>query len=398
MEEKWLTLALAASDRASRLESVAAPNEWVVLGAPENHVAQSVAAALQQRGDLHAKVGRFIVDRNFQVNIREPLTGKNVVICSSMRPSPKVGDAHYNSAPANTLKTLLLQLAAEEQGASAVHVVEAYQMNGRSDREEHGHGNAQQATHMAAYSGLVPAWRQTLKMDHVVVVEPHDLHTLAAWSPGTHRHATHIDGTRLLVETTLAQLPTVPKRHRILALPDGGSHKRTKELQKLFDRVVTGTKTRTDHDSGPRLHGFDDTRPFKQEDVILLCDDEMAGGSTMAQTIAKLRAQGAQCLHVLIVHNNLTLDPVQRQCTLAWLRHLGATSLRFTDTHAMGHVVHSFEEVCAMTPDAVRMVEAFFTAKDVHAAPEKLFLDLGASVHSVSIGHTVASQLVSAAS
>ncbi len=394
LKQAWIALGAQAAETALRLPKADASQGWVVFGLPSAALATAVAHELHRKGNIDVEVGRYTCDAGGNMSVQTDLAGKRVAIVQGTRPEPAFGLASpYDGVPQVAVSALLLQQAAEEAGAAHIAVVQAYQMNGRADREEH---SLDQCEHVGAYASAVASWHLSLRMDKAVLLDPHDLHTVNAWSPAHRPHAQVLDAMQAMVHTALEELRDTPKAHRILALPDAGSNKRTREIQQLFKngRVVVGDKTRVGHGTSAVLRSLHDGRDFGPKDVVILPDDEISGGATMVQAISRLAEQGAQTIHVLLVHNNLPLDPVQRQLRLGWLRWCGATSLRFTDSQPMGHVVRSFAELCHLHGErAKRAVEEFLEAKRIDTAPEQFFAGLAGAVQVTSAAPQIAEAL-----
>ena len=391
-EAQWQGIAQKAALVASALPS-AAVAESVVFGVQVScALRDSVAVSLQTTGA--AQVGEHQFSRvHPDVQLTTDVRGKDVVIINGQRPAAGDGSADITN-PTMTIEALLLVQAAREAGARRVSVVEAYQMNGRSDIEEHTQ-DAKGETHAAAYCALVAKWFDAVKCSDAVLIENHDTHTPTYWSDSKHAHAQSIDGARLMVQQLMAELTPDEQQNTVLALPDAGSVKRTKQLRKLFSLTFEGQKIRTTHGGEPNLTSMGD-KPIPPHGVVVLTDDETATGSTLAQALCKLREQGATTMHALLTHNNLPLDVVQRNLLLAWFRASGATTVRFTDTHAMGPVVSSYAQLLTLgaTPAQVAAaVQAFITARHLQVTPEALFADLVQAVKVVPVAPAIAQAL-----
>ena len=398
MRQGWHALARKAASTALILPPADSNNAWVVFGLPCDGLATAVARELHRKGHTSVEVGRFACDASGNMTVHTDMVGKRVAIVQGTRPEPAFGLASpYDGVPRIAVQALLLQQAAEEAGASHIAVVQAYQMNGRSDREEH---SLDAREHVGAYATAVASWHLTMRMEQAILLDPHDLHTVNAWSPAHRPHANVVDAMQAMVSAVLDGLQATPEAHRVLALPDAGSNKRTREIQQLFNhgRVVVGDKTRVGHGTKAVLRSLHDGRDFGPQDVVILPDDEISGGATMVQAIGRLAEQGAQTIHVLLVHNNLPLDPVQRHLRLAWLRWCGATSLRFTDSQPMGHVVGSYDELCRLHGARVApAVQAFLEAKHIAATPQGFFANLAQAIHVTSAAPQIAEALLPAA-
>ena len=384
---------VALARQAIRQGGACAPTSargYVVFGSTANpQLQQSVAQALGERGP--SKVGKhtFGASAMPEVMLQTQVASQHVVICDSLRPAPGPGvQEPYLQGPARTLEALMLAQAAREAGARQVTIVQAYQMNGRSDRAEH----TLDGTHAGAYCDLVARWFDAAKCDGQVLVECHDLHTPTYWSSSKHAHAGVVDGIALLVQDALVG---VPKSRAILALPDAGSAKRAKHLRVCFDRTFEGQKIRTAHGAAPELvdGGVGGIDP---QSVVVLPDDETASGKTLVMALKNLRQHGAQTIHVALVHNNLTLDPIERNLRLAMICDAGATTLRVGDTHAMGHVVNSYEELLAQSADPVATAEQvrdFCDKEHIATAPQALFSGLAQKLRKVSMAPAIAAAI-----
>ena len=394
VKHAWEALASRAQNVASTLPQAPQSNAWVVFGLPSTALATAVAQELHRKGNVSVELGRYLCDDHGNMTVSTDLVGKRVAIVQGTRPEPKAGLASpYDGVPRVAVTALLLQQAAEEAGASHIAVVQAYQMNGRADREEH---SLDDREHVGAYATAVAAWHLSMRMDRAILLDPHDLHTVNAWSPAHRPHALVLDAMQSMVKATLKELRETPEANRILALPDAGSNKRTKQIQQLFarGRIVVGDKTRVGHGTTAVLRSMHDGRDFGPRDVVILPDDEISGGATMVQAVGRLVEQGAQTIHVLLVHNNLPLDPVKRHLRLAWLRWCGATTLRFTDSQPMGPVVRSYAELRRLYGQRVdTAVEAFLTAKNIASTPTAFFDNLANAVHITSAAPQIADAL-----
>lgn len=387
-ERAWRLLAYTALRISVALPAVQS-QAVVVFGVEASHTLRDALAGALPDASA-AKVGQHVLCTGIpDVALGTEVEGSDVVVVHGMRPAPSAGQQEpFNGCAALTLEALLLVQAARDNGAKRISVVQAYQMNGRSDIEEH----RINGEHAGAYAPLVAKWFDAVKSDAAILIECHDAHTPTAWSSTRHGHAQVVSGARMLMDDLFASLPDAARQQAILAIPDAGGAKRLKHLRGLFNRTLEGRKLRREHKGEATLQSLGDEQLSPETSVVLI-DDETAGGATLAQSLKMLRDQGARQIHALVVHNNLSLDTTERNLLLAWFRHSGATSMRFSNTHAMGPVASSLEALLAMSPhpsQAARRVAAFLAEKKIAATPEQFFAGLSSSVHVVCCAATLA--------
>ena len=128
----------------------------------------------------------------------------------------------------------------------------------------------------------------------------------------------------------------------------------------MFRRVIAGDKERPNLEA--QLQGMVGDLHFDPSDLLLIPDDETETGSTLKQALAFLWSKGARNMHLVVAHNNLTLNLVERNLRLASFCVAGAQTVRFTDTHQLGQVVASFDELLqlgASTADVERKFTDF---------------------------------------
>jgi ribose-phosphate pyrophosphokinase len=289
-------------------------------------------------GSANPELGRGIADR-MGADLGAPLlefrgrtpyaqlgsdvSKRPVVVVQGTRPAP---GAEPRSSMALFMEALLLCQEAKERGASEITLVLPYMLNARSDKgDQEGVG---------AYAALVAAWIDGLGLGKVVLVEPHAPHVPAFFRKNNVRV---VSGSSILCNHIIERLG---KEDLVMVRPDDGAAKRTRWLaDQLSLPLVNGDKTRDDNNEHAEL------RSLSGSDVegkrCLIFDDEIATGTTMLKTLARLTENRASEAHVAISHANLPLDPDERGALLRKLIAAGPskrTYFYFLDTQPMGRL------------------------------------------------------------
>jgi phosphoribosylpyrophosphate synthetase len=247
---------------------------------------------------------------------------------------------------------MLIARQAHLRGAEQVNLVNPYQFNARSDKAEN---NTKGKT--GAYVQLNGLLLEAAGVNHVVTAECHDPHTLSGAYTGKKIQGSAVQALTLISIKIAEQWMQSSNQGQFrLVTPDAGAAKRTKELtqtlqailkNKLCESRILGEKERGSHkDDSALITNLNlGSVGINTQDKYLITDDETATGSTLCQAILNLKKQGAQNISVAIVHDNMPLDWLLRQLSLARFLFLGVNDLHFSNTQEMGILTKSYDDL-----------------------------------------------------
>ncbi len=330
----------------------------LICGAVNKPLAEEMAESLRQKGEIvrvHQVIGHGI---NASITTDAELCGARVSIVQSTRPNPEneeaVRDYATNGATNYFYEALVLANEAVLRGAAEVNLINPYQFGARSDKAED-NINGRTGAYVQHNGQLINA----AKISKVVTAECHDVHTLSGSYTNDHLRGQAVPALSVIAERLanfwLDNNELIEGAQLRLVTPDAGAAKRTKELtlklQKVLgDRLckqrILGEKNRSSHDENPLISALNaGDVSFSPKDKYLITDDETATGSTLCQAIIKLIAEGARNLSVIVVHNNLPLDWLERQLCLARFLFLGTGDIHFSNTNEMGELASSYADL-----------------------------------------------------
>lgn len=267
-----------------------------------------------------------------------------VTIIQGTRPDLGTPEAdNYTGASRYLFETLMLAQLAHERGARRIEIVFSYQPSARSDKRE-----TKPHNYVGAYACLVGRFADQMRINQTVLVESHDSHAPSYFTNKFNR-GSMVQGLNYLVQKLVDSLGA-DRSKAVLVAPDEGATKRTKALRDLLNiEMVAGQKTRSSHaDDSATVTSLGSGKELDGDKIYIVSDDETLSGSTMAQTLSMLRKQGAEDIRVVLAHNNMPLNPVERNLCLARFMHKGARQIHFFDTQPMGPVVASWDELRKM--------------------------------------------------
>lgn len=349
------------------------PKSHILLSCSANKtLAQKIAKSLQNKEEtltLYAINGQ---GHEATIPKTAELFGATVTIVQSTRPNP---DNHeettaytHHGASFYLFETLMIARQAHLRGARTINLINPYQFNARSDKAEDNElGKAgayvQQNGRLLEASGI----------HRVITAECHDLHTLSGAYTTQHIQSSAIPALSIISASVAKNwLEKNPKAQCRFVAPDAGAVKRTKALAQqlkhnlgthLNEQIVSAEKQRDSHEDGNAFINHLETGHTKlnPDDKYLVGDDETATGRTLCEIISKLQEQGAEDISVIIVHNNMPVDWLERQLCLARFLYMGVKDLHFSDTHEMGSLAkdykHLIQHYAQMTNSSHQAVE-----------------------------------------
>lgn len=322
-------------------------------------LAEKVAANLRQQGELVQVLQIEDKGENARIPHAAKICGAIVTIVQSTRPNPdNLQDAQeylINGASSYFFEAALIARQAQLRGAEKINFINPYQFSARSDKSE---DNTRGRT--GAYVQHNGMLLKAAGVNQVITAECHDCHTMSGSYTGKNIKGLAVSALSLIA-TKLASdwLDDVehPLQGQIrLVTPDAGAAKRTNQLteqlqailgKKLCQSRVLGDKQRDSHQDDSAFIKSLNTGNIEinSQDKFLITDDETATGNTLCQSITSLKAKGAKDISVIVVHNNMPLDWLQRQLCLARFLYLGVNDLHFSDTQEMGCLANSYDDL-----------------------------------------------------
>lgn len=287
------------------------------------------------------------------------LSGAIVTIVQSTRPNPddfehaRSYEAQGNAAYFYEVATVAKQ--AKNRGAETINFVNPYQFSARSDKAENNDKGMTGA--YVQHKGLLI---KKAGIDNVITATCHDDHTMSgSYTDGKSRGSAVPGLTNITVSIAkrwLKQANIAEDAQIRLVTPDEGAAKRTKVLTKQLQNVlgqkmcqsrVMGEKHRDTHkDDSAKISSLSvGSVGIHPQDKYIITDDETATGTTLCQAIDALKQKGAHDISVIVVHNNLPLDWLERQLCLTRFLYMGASDLHFSDTHEMGEIALNYDEM-----------------------------------------------------
>lgn len=324
-------------------------------------LAYKIATSLRMRGEMVKFYSITGAGDKAQIPEEAALDGAVVTIVQSTRPNPDCLESalayQKSGASAYFFETVTVAKQANIRGAAKINLINPYQFSARSDKAE---DNTKGKT--GAYVQQNGMLFKAAGINQVVTAECHDSHTMSGAYTGKKIKGSAVSAISIIV-TRLAQAwisdTDTPLQGQIrLVTPDVGAAKRTKELteqlqailgNKLCQSRVLGEKQRDSHKDDSALisslnSGSIGINPL---DNYLITDDETATGTTLCQAVESLSKNGAKNISVVVVHNNMPIDWLQRQLCLARFFYLGVKDLHFSDTQEMGTLAKSYSDLVA---------------------------------------------------
>lgn len=319
-------------------------------------LAEKIAESLRMRGE-NVKL-YYIEGKGEYARIPDDaiVCGATVTLVQSTRPNPdcieSVKDYQNNGASAYFFEAALIARQAKFRGANTINLINPYQFGARSDKAE---DNAKGKT--GAYVQQNGALLEAAGINQVITAECHDNHTMSGAYTGKTIRGSALPALSLM-STALANewMNNSTGGQLRLVVPDAGAAKRTKELteqlktvlgKKLCQARVLGEKQRNSHDSASAEISCLNSGNIEinAHDKYVITDDETATGNTLCQAVERLVANGAKDIAVVVVHNNMPLDWLERQLCLARFLYLGVNALHFSDTNEMGTLATSYDNL-----------------------------------------------------
>lgn len=287
------------------------------------------------------------------------ICGSVVTIVQSTRPNPeqleKSHQYQQDGASAYLFEVLIIARQAQLRGAETINLINPYQFSARSDKAEDNPKGKTGA--YVQHNGLL---LQAAGVNQVITAECHDNHTMSGAYTGKKIRGSAVPALTI-ISTKLASEWLEDRAHPMqgklrLVTPDAGAAKRTKELTEILEAIlgsrlcqqrVLGEKHRDSHNDNSALISSMNSGSIgiNPNDKYLITDDETASGSTLCQAVESLAKNGAKNIAVVIVHNNISLDWLQRQLCLARFLYLGVNDLHFSDTQEMGKLASDYQDL-----------------------------------------------------
>jgi phosphoribosylpyrophosphate synthetase len=284
------------------------------------------------------------------------ICGAKVTIVQSTRPNPDditlTHDYKINGSVGYFYEAMMIARQAHLRGSAHVNLVDPYQFNARSDKAE---DNIKGKT--GAYVQLNGALLEAAGVNHVITAECHDPHTLSGKYTGKKIKGSAVQALTLISKKIAEHwLQSSDEGQFRLVKPDAGAAKRTKELaqtlkpilgKRLCESEVLGQKERGSHDddSAKVTNLNSGNILINAKDKYVITDDETATGKTLCDAILNLKSQGAEDISVVVVHNNMPIDWLLRQLSLARFIYAGVSDLHFSNTQEMGTLAKIYEDL-----------------------------------------------------
>ncbi|WP_133136756.1 DUF84 family protein [Legionella rowbothamii] len=332
------------------------PSHILLCGSSNKALAQKIAERMLVRGE---RVKIYDIEgKGEQATIPEgvKICGATVTIVQSTRPSSddlsESQEYQTNGNIAYFFETLMIARQAHLRGAAEINLINPYQFNSRSDKAEN---NVKGKT--GAYVQHNGDLLKAAGITKLVTSECHDPHTLSGTYTAKGMQSSGVPALTVIAKQVVLDWLKDSKQGQLrLVTPDAGATKRTNELtdklqsilgKKLCTSRVLGEKQRASHEDDSALIKTMNSGgvEINAADKYLITDDETATGSTLCQAITNLKKSGAQDIAVIVVHNNMPLDWLQRQLCLARFLYLGVNDLHFSDSQEMGTLAKSYEDM-----------------------------------------------------
>jgi ribose-phosphate pyrophosphokinase len=248
---------------------------------------RSFAEALAERlaVPLAAHEEREFEDREFKVRALESVRGEHVILCQSLCPGPA------ESINDRFIRLLVFIGALKDAGADRVTALVPYLAYARKDRRT--------KIRDPVTTRYVASLFEAVGADLIVTLE---VHNLAAFENAFRRATIHLDAAPMFVEH-FAGLGSGSRRCVVLS-PDAGGVKRARDFANRLGEhagrpveLAFMEKTRSEGKvSGDVFAGDVDGA-----DVIIY-DDLISGGTTIARAARACRARGAHSVHAAAAH------------------------------------------------------------------------------------------------
>lgn len=322
-------------------------------------LAEKIALSLRMRGEL---VTLYAIEGNGEqatIPTTAALCGASVTIIQSTRPSPdnveESREYQKNGASAYFFEAALVARQAHLRGAKTINLINPYQFSARSDKAE---DNVKGKTGAyVQHNGLLLA---AAGVNQVITAECHDNHTMTGSYTGKKIKGSAVAALTVicskLAHEWITDVEHPMKGQLRLVTPDAGAAKRTKELTEILQAIlgkllcqtrVLGEKQRDSHkDDSAIISSMNSGNVgINPNDKYLITDDETATGNTLCQAVENLSKNGAKEIEVIVVHNNMPLDWLERQLCLARFLFQGVNHIHFSDTQEMGSLATSYEQL-----------------------------------------------------
>ena len=284
-------------------------NMYIISGTASNTVAEDLSYILKiPRVNTISK--RF-PDKEFYVRILDNIKNEHVVIVQTTYPDP------------NLVELFLLQNAVEEAGAKKITVIIPYYGYARQDTLF----QAGEAISAKAIAGLI-----SLNADEVITVDPHKEHILDFFS------------TSAKSCTAVPEIANYLKQKNLdlILAPDKGALNRAKQASNIvgcdFDYME---KTRID---GTTVEIKPKNLDVQNKNVVII-DDIISTGGTMAKSIKELKIQGAKKVYVSCTHGLFAGDAIKK------LSSSGCDEIIATDT------IHSNYSTVKVAPSISQLLK-----------------------------------------
>lgn len=345
-----------------------------------------MANKLRQQGEMVRLYNIEGQGSEATIPTRAEIAGATVSIVQSTRPNPNdflLSKAYSRDGNLTYFyEAAAIAHQAKQRGANSINLVNPYQFSARSDKAEIDPVKGSTGAYVQQNGLLL----KSLGIDQVITAECHDAHTMSGtYTDGQRRGGVVPALSKMTVDVSkrwLEQLQVTSDAQLRLVIPDEGAAKRTKALtqvlqavlgDKMCDRRVIGEKHRDSHlDNSAKISNLSvGDVDIRQQDKYIITDDETATGSTLCQAIETLKKKGAEDISVIVVHNNLPIDWLERQLCLTRFLFIGAHDLHFSDTHEMGMLAHNYQDLIAQyhsssgepTQEIEAKIEAWFYSK-----------------------------------
>ena len=257
-------------------------SKLLVFGGSANHeLAQEIADYLDV--PLSPSVSRKFANDDFYVHLGVSVRGKDVFIVQPI--SPPCSD--------NLMELFFMMDIARGAGAKAVHAVIPYYSYARSDKKD--------APRISIGARLVADLLATSGATHVVTMTLHSPQVHGFFSMPTDHLTAH--------SVFIKHLQGQDLSNAVVLSPDIGHAKRASKLAKSLGLpMAAGEKRRV----GDQCVAIDGVMGDVQGKRVLLIDDEIATGGTIAEMSMFLRTQGVKHITVLGTHGLFVGDAVSR--------------------------------------------------------------------------------------
>lgn len=328
-------------------------------------LAEKIANSLRKKGELVAVIDIEGSGRTARIPVGIELADALVTIVQSTHPDPDnitlTDDYKMNGGSGYFFEALHIAHQARMRGAASINLVNPYQFSARSDKAEKSPDGK-----TGSYVQLNGQLLRAAGVNHVISAECHDVHTMSGAYTGAGMRGTEVAAlTSIISKLALDWVKSKPSRSAgkfRLVTPDAGAAKRTKALTKqlqvimgdyLSDSRILGDKQRDSHDdASAHINSLNsDEGAINPIDRYIITDDETATGTTLCQAVVGLKQKGAENISVIVVHNNLPLNWLERQLCLARFLSIGVQDLNFSDSHEMGKLALNYDDMIATYVD-----------------------------------------------